>query len=171
MLEALYGTDLGIKVGERKVVDVRFADDQAMIANNENELQKVMELLNRTAKKFNMKINMEKTKVMCVSKQSKELKIKLDGKWIQQVKRFTYLGTIITIENVKTRIALAKKKFAERREIPSGDLSIELRKRLIKCLVWSVATFGAETWILSKETMRRIEGFEMWCWRRLLKVR
>ena len=176
MLEAFYGADFGIKVGGKKVVDVRFADDQAMIANNEKELQTVMDLLDRSAKKFNMKINVEKTKVMCVSKESKEIKVKLDGKWVQQVKRFTYLGTIITsngytIEDIKTRIALAKKKFAERREILSGDVSIELRKRLVKCLVWSVATFGAETWILSKEAVRRIEGFEMWCWRRLLKVR
>ena len=77
MTEAFYGTDLGIKVCGKKVVDVRFADDQAMIANNEDELQKVVDLLDRSAKNFNMKINIEKTKVMCVSKYSKELKIKL----------------------------------------------------------------------------------------------
>ena len=105
---------------------------------------------------------------MCMSKYSKELKIKLQGIRTQQVKCFTYLGMIIThdgymIEDVKTRIALTKKKFVEHREVLSGDLNIELRKRLVQCLVWSVATFGAETWILSKEAIRRIECFEMWC--------
>ena len=99
---------------------------------------------------------------MCVSKYSKELKIKLQGIRIQQVKRFTYLGTIVThdgctIEDVRTRIALTKKKFVERREVLSGDLNIELRKRLVKCLVWSVGTFGAEIWIVSKEAIRRID--------------
>ena len=104
-------------------MDVQFADDQAMITNNEDELQKVVDLLDRSAKNFDMIINIEKTKVMCVSKYmySKKLKIKLQGIRIQQVKCFTYLGTIIahdgyTIEDVKTRIALAKKKFVERRE-------------------------------------------------------
>ena len=68
------------------------------------------------------------------------------------------------IEDVKTRIALAKRKFVEHREILSGNMSIVLRKTLVKCLVWSVATFGAKTWILSKEIVRQIEGFEIWCW-------
>ena len=59
---------------------------------------------------------------MCVGKQRKKIKINLSGKRIQPVKRFTYLGSIITkdsyaIEDVKTRLAMAKRKFAERREI------------------------------------------------------
>ena len=131
--EVFNGIVLGIKAGGKKVMDVRFADDQAMIANTEDELQKIVDLLDRSAKNFNMKINIEKTKVMCVSKYSKELKIKLQGIRIQQSKVITHDG--YTIEDVKTRKALAKKKFVERREVLSGDLVIELRKRLVKCLV------------------------------------
>ena len=100
----------------------------------------------------------------------------MDGKRIQQVQRFTYLGSIVTedgytLADVKSRIALAKKKFMERREILSGEMGIEMKKKLVKCLIWSVATFGAETWIMNAETRRRIESFEMWCWRRMLKVK
>ena len=76
-----------------------------------------------------------------------------------------------TIEDTKARIAMARKKFTKKREILSGGMGYDLRKRLIKCLIWSVATYGAETWILSKDTIRRLESFEMWCWRKILKVR
>ena len=62
MTEAFYGTDLGIKVGGKKVVDVRFADDQAMIVNNEDELQKIVDLLDRSAKNFNIKIKHRENK-------------------------------------------------------------------------------------------------------------
>ena len=52
MMEAFYGTDLGIKVGGKKVVDIRLANDQAMIANNDDELQKIVNLLDRSAKEL-----------------------------------------------------------------------------------------------------------------------
>ena len=96
MLDAFYRKELGVKVGGKRITDGRFADDQAMIANTEKELQDILNLLNQSAKNYNMKINVDKTKVMCVSKQSKRLSIILDGKRIQQVQRFTHLGSIVT---------------------------------------------------------------------------
>ena len=59
----------------------------------------------------------------------------------------------------------------ENREIMTSNLSIDLKSRLIKTLIWSIATYGAETWTLNQEMIRRIESFEMWCWRRMLKVK
>ena len=76
-----------------------------------------------------------------------------------------------TIEDTKTRIELAKKKFLEKRELLSADLDLETRKKLLKTLIWSVATYGAETWIMKNDAKRRIHSFEMWCWRRVLKVK
>ena len=89
--------------------------------------------------------------------------------------RFVYLGSVITddgytLEDVKTRIATAKKKFIEKRDILSSEIDINIRKRITKA-VWSTATYGAETWTMSKEIERRLQSFEMWCWRRLLKVK
>ena len=60
MIEALENVDAGIIVGGQVVSDVRFADDQGMVASTENGLQKLMNKLNETAKKFNMKMNVKK---------------------------------------------------------------------------------------------------------------
>ena len=66
MIETLENMDEGIIVGGQVVSDVRFADDQGMVAVTENGLQKLMNKLNETAKKFNMKMNVKKIKAMAV---------------------------------------------------------------------------------------------------------
>ena len=78
MVEAFEDCNLGINVGDNRTRDIRFADDQAMIANNEAELQQIIDRLNTTANKFNMKINVGKAKVMVVSKTPKRAKILID---------------------------------------------------------------------------------------------
>ena len=176
MINALEGMEKGIKVGGTRVRDIRFADDQAMIANTEEELKEIVDAMNMTATAYNMKINVDKTKVMCISKRPKRMNVWLNGKKIEQVRRFVYLGAVITEEgstkeDVNIRIAMAKRKFIEKREILSSDLDSDTRKRMVKALIWSVATYGAETWILNKETEKKLRSFEMWCWRRLMKVK
>ena len=58
-----------------------------------------------------------------------------------------------------------------RKELMRGSLNKNLKKRLVKSLIWSVALYGAETWTLRKEDERRLEAFEMWVWRRMEKVK
>jgi len=52
----------------------------------------------------------------------------------------------------------------------TGNLNLELKKRIIKCLVWSVALHAAETWTLTQADRSRLEAFEMWIWRRMEKI-
>ena len=59
------------------------------------------------------------------------------------------------------RIAKAKEAFNRKRSIFCGPLEKELRKRLVKCFVWSVALYGAETWTLRRNEQKRLEAFEM----------
>lgn len=81
MLEAMEGIEEGIKIGGKLLKDVRFADDQAMVASSEEGLQKIMDGLNRTAKEYEMKINIKKTKVMRVSKNvGGQVTIMIEGK-------------------------------------------------------------------------------------------
>src|SRR6267154_2473762 len=102
--------------------DVRFADDQGMMASTEMGLQRLMNKLNDTAKSFDMKINVQKTKTMVVSWDGDGVvNITVDGQRIEQVKSFKYLGSIITEDgrsdvDVKSRIAMAKDAFNQRKE-------------------------------------------------------
>jgi hypothetical protein len=96
MVEALEGVEEGIRVGGELISDVRFADDQGMIASSESELQRLMDRLYVSANKFDMKINVKKTKSMVVSRKGEgTVSITVDGKRVEQVKRFKYLGSLI----------------------------------------------------------------------------
>ena len=66
---------------------------------------------------------------------------------------------------------MAKDAFNKRKELLSKRMNIDTKKRIVKALVWSIALYGAETWALGAEDIKRIEAFEMWVWRKMQKVR
>jgi Reverse transcriptase (RNA-dependent DNA polymerase) len=176
MLEAMVEIEEGVRVGGELSKDVRFADDQGMVASTEQGLKKVMDGLNEAAKTYDMKINVKKTKTMVVSREEgRTANIIIDGQNVEQVKKFKYLGAIMTengtcIEEVKARIGMAKEAFSRTKELVTKGLKKELKKRLVKTLVWSVALYGCETWTMKKEVVDRLNAFEMWGWRRMEKV-
>lgn len=174
--ETMEGLDRGVKVGGQLIPALRFADDQAMIADSQKTLQELMDRLAAVSDNYGMRINIKKTKVMVISKvEGKKVNITVYGEKIEQVNDFCYLGSIITAEgrcgqDIRRRIAMAKEAFCQRKELMRSGLDRSLKKRMIKTLVWSVALYGAETWTLRKEDIRRLEAFEMWIWRRIERI-
>jgi hypothetical protein len=65
---------------------------------------------------------------------------------------------------------MAKAAFNKMRSLFTSTLDLELRKKLVKCYVWSIALYGAETWTLRALDQKHLESFEMWCWRRMEKI-
>src|SRR6266516_925172 len=145
------GVKVGVKVGGQLVSDVRFADDQDMVASTGSGLQSQMNKLNDTAKNFGMKINVQKTKTMVVSWDGGGVvNITIDGQRIEQVKGFKYLGSVITEDgrshnDVKIRIAIAKDAFNKRKEILMKRMSMRLKKRMVKVVVWPLVLYVCET--------------------------
>src|SRR6218665_1113578 len=138
MIDALEEIEEGIKVGGKIVKDVRFADDQGMVAGSEGGLQKLMDGLNRTAKEYDMKGNIKKTKVMKVSRKGEGvISITIDGEILEQGERFRYLGALITSDGrceteIKTRIGMAKNSFNQRKELLRKNLNKNIKKIIIK---------------------------------------
>jgi hypothetical protein len=166
------GLQEGITVGGNRITEIRFADDQAIIADSEEGLRRIMNELDTTAEKYNMKINLKKTKVMQISKYGiSNLDIQIRGKRLEQVVRFTYLGTIIQAdggneEEIKARLAMGRLAFEKRKELLSKGLDTKIKNRIIKTFVWSTAMYACETWTLKESDRKKIEAFEMWIWRR-----
>ena len=141
--------------------------------NAEKGIQRVMDGLNNAAKRYGMKINVKKTKVMKISKKGGgRVNILIDGQKVEQVDKFKYLGAWITEDGrceteIKARIGMAKGAFSKRKELLTKGLSRTVKKKIVKAVVWSVALYGAETWALRKEDVRRLDAFEMWVWRKM----
>ena len=72
---------------------------------------------------------------------------------------------------IKMRIANAKEAFNKKILLLTSKLKIELRKKLATCYVWSIATYGSEIWTLRKLERKYLESFEIWCWRRMEKIK
>ena len=124
-----------------------------------------------------MSLNAKKTKVMVTSKKNtgEQLEITVNNTRLEQVKQYTYLGSLITddgrcIQEVKKRIGQAKSAFWKTRELLRGNVNIKLKLRLLKCYVFSVLAYASETWTYSMEIKRKKRAFEMWTYRRLLKI-
>ena len=168
----------GTSVGGRKISNLRYADDTALIADSGLELQSIASKVNEVGKEFGMKINIKKTKIMVVSKNKvvPRVDIILDGQTVEQVSSFTYLGQKFTEngkcdEEIKCRIGQARAAFNSLRNVLCcRKLSLTSRSRLLKCYVWSTLLYGVETWTISKTSRRRLEAFEMWCLRRMMRI-
>src|SRR6218665_2920813 len=100
--------------------------------------------LNRTAKEYDMKVNIKKTKVMKVSRKGEGvINITIDGEILEQVEQFRYLGALITGDGrceteIKTRIGMAKNAFNQRKDLLRKNLNKDIKKRIIKAIIWSV---------------------------------
>ena len=89
--------------------------------------------------------------------------------------KFKYLGACITEDRrseveIKTRIGMTKDAFNKRKEFVTRGMSKEVKKKIVKTVIWSVALYSAETWSLRMEDMRRTEALEMWIWRRMERI-
>jgi hypothetical protein len=71
---------------------------------------------------------------------------------------------------IKSRIAMAKPAFNKKKNIYTSKLDLNLRKKLVKCYIWSIALCGAEKWTLRKVDQKYLESFAMLCWRRMEKI-
>ena len=113
---------------------------------------------------------MKKSKVVRISRQSSPIQIMIDQTQLQNGEYFTCLDSRITNDSgctqqiqprtIKAKVALNKKK-----ALFTSKLRLNLRKKIVKCDIWSIALYAVETWTLQKEDQKFLEGFEMWCWR------
>ena len=71
---------------------------------------------------------------------------------------------------IKFRIAMAKAAFNKKRALFTSMLDLKLRKKIVKCYIWSIALYGAETWTIRAADQKHLESFDIWCWRRMEKI-
>src|SRR5215469_12985860 len=172
--EALDG--LGdLNIGGQIIQTVKYADDFVLMAKEETVLQGMIDKLIEIGRCYGMEMNVEKTKVMRISRHPSPVTIIIDQKQLDNVECFKYLGSILTNNGrctceIKSRIAMAKTAFNMKKTLFTGKLDLNLRKKLVKCYIWSMVLYGAETWTLRAADQKYLESFEMWCWRRMEKI-
>lgn len=179
--EALEETSLGIKINDEVISEIRYADDTVLISDSDTKLQEMVNRVNESSRNFGLEMNINKTKFMIIHKERlseniASVKITVEGQEIERVRTYLYLGTWIhdqTDQNLelRTRIEKARATFTKMRTLFSGSgISLKLRLRMVKCYIYSILLYGAESWTLTKQMEKKIEAFEMYIFRRILRI-
>ena len=139
------------------------------VKTNQSLLTKVKE----ESDKVGLKLNIEKTKIMA----SRPITSwQIDGETIETVTDFILGGSKSTADGdcsheIKRRLLLGRKAMTNLDSIlKSRDITLPTKVCLIKAMVFPVVVYGCESWTIKKAERRRIDAFELWCWRRLLRV-
>lgn len=175
--EVLHDAAEGIKMNGELINNIRYADDTAIIASSLEDLQSLLQRVNDISEEFGLKLNISKTKWMCISKQQIPIgRLTLNQTPIEHVEKYTYLGTIVhnqwdmTVE-IKSRIEKARSTFVRMKNIFTGrNISLLLKIRLIRCYIFTVLLYGVEAWTMTEQLMKKISAFEMWVYRRVLRI-
>ena len=149
----------GIKVGGINRNNIRYADDTALIATSQVNLQRLVDRVVVESTAYDMEVNAKKTErgVMTKKENVPECRITIKGEMVKQVNNSKYLGSNITsdgkcVTEVKCSIAQAKRAFVELGNIlKKKKMTIRTRIRVLKCYVHSILQYGCEAWTLSAE--------------------
>ena len=161
-----------IKIARKNISNLRYADDTTLIAQSE-ELKTLLMKVKQESEKVGLKLNIQKTKIMACSPMTSW---QIDGKTVKTVRDLIFLGSKITADGdcsheIKRRFFLGRKVMTNLDSIlKSRDITLLTKVCVVKSMVFPVVMYGCEIWTIKKAEPRRIDAFEVWCSRRLLRV-
>ena len=163
----------GIKTAKRNTNNLRYTDDITLMAESEKELKNPLMKLKEESEKVGLKLNIQRMKIMASCSITSW---QIDGETRETVTDFIFLGSKIIADGdcsheIKRHLLLGRKVMANLGSIfKSRDITLQIKVCLVKAMVFPVVMYGCESWIVKKAKCRRIDAFELWCWRRLLRV-
>ena len=159
----------GIKIARRNINNFRYADDTTLMLESE-ELKSFLIKVKEESEKVGLKLYIQKTKIMASGPITSW---QIDG---ETVTDFIFLGSKITADGdcsheIKRLLLLGRKAMTNLDSIlKSRDIILPTKVCLVKAMVFPVVMYGRENWTIRKAEHQRIDAFELWCWRRLLRV-
>ena len=162
----------GIKIAGRNVNNLRYADNTTFMAESE-ELKSLLMKVKEESEKVGLQLNIQKTKIMA---SGPIISWQIDGETVETVSDFIFLGSKITADGdcsheIKKRLLLGRKVMTNLDSIlKSRDITLSTKVHLVKAMVFPVVMYGCKSWTIKKAEHLRIDAFELWCWRRLLRV-
>ena len=155
-----------------EIDNLRYADNTALMAKSGEELKSLLMKVKEESEKVGLELNIQKTKIMASGPITSW---QIDGETVETVSDFIFLGSKITADGdcsheIKRRLLLGRKVMTNLDSIlKSRDLTLPTKVHLVKAMVFPVVMYGWESWTVKKAERRRIDAFELWCWRRLLR--
>ena len=143
------------------------------MAESEEELKSLLMKVKEESEKVGLKLNIQKTKIMASCPITSW---QINGETVETVADFIFLGSKITADSdcsheIKRHLLLGRKVMTNLDSIfKSRDITLPTKSCLVKAIVFPLVKYGCESWTVGKTERQRIDAFELWCWRRLLRV-
>ena len=157
-----------IKIARRNINNLRYADDTTLMAEIEEELKSLLMKVKVESEKVGLKLNIQKMKIMASGPITSW---EIDGDKVETVSDFIFLGSKITADGdcnheIKRCLLLGRKVMANLDSLfKSRDITLPTKVHLVKAMVFPVVIYGCESGTVNKAECRRIDAFELWCWR------
>ena len=161
-----------IKIAGRHINNLRYADDTTLMAESKEELKSLLMKVKEENQKAGLTLNIQKMKIMASSPITSW---QIDGETMETETDFIFLGSKITADGhcsyeIKRLLLLGRKAMIKLDSIlKSRDLTLTTNVHLVKAMVFPVVMYGCKSWTIKAEH-RRIDAFELWCWRQILRV-
>ena len=163
----------GIKIAGENINNLSYADDTTLMTESEEELKSLLMKVKKESEKVGLKLNIQKTKIMASGPITSW---EIDGETLETVSDFNFLDSKITADGdcsheIKRLLLLGRKVMTNLGSIlKSRDVTLPTKGCLVKAMVFPVVIYGCESWTVKKTEHWKIDAFELWCWRRLLRV-
>ena len=163
---------VGIKIAGRNINTLRYADDTTFTAESEEELKSLLMKMKKESEKAGLKLNIQKTKITASSPITSW---QIDGETVETVTDFIFWGSKITADGdccheIKRHLLLGRKVLTNLDSIlKSRDITLPTKVHLVEAMVFLVVMYGCKIWTIKKAEHQRIDAFELWCWKRLLR--
>ena len=160
----------GIKIAGRNINNLRYEDDNTLMAESEEELKSFLMKVKEESEKAALKLNIQKMKIMASDPITSW---QIDGETMETVTDFIILGSQITADGncsheIKRCLLLRRKPMTNLDStVKNRDVTLPTKVRLLQTMVFPVVMYGCESWTIKKAEHRRIDAFQLWCWRRL----
>ena len=144
------------------------------MAESEEELKNLLMKVKEESENIGLKLNIQKTKIMA---SGPIISWQIDGQTMETVRDFILGGSKMTADGdcsheIKRHLFLGRKVMTNLDSIlESRNITLPTKVHLVKAMVFPVVMYGCESWTIKKAEHQRIDAFELWCWRRFLRVR
>ena len=162
----------GIKTAGKNINNLRYANDITVMAESKEELKRLLLKVKEESEKAGLKLNIQKTKIIASSPITLW---QINREKMEIMTDFIFLSSKITVDGdcsheIKRCLLIWRKAMTNLDSIfKTRDITLLTKSHIVKAMIFPVVMHGCESWTIKKAEHWRIDTFELWCWRRLLR--